>query len=73
VGDADGITAIPVERLERVIEGGRKAMAKEVEAMRLADQAAINVDWIEDMVKIVHIGQDEAERAATPDMNYGMR
>lgn len=73
VGDADGVTAIPLERLEQVIEGGRKAMAKEVEAMRLADQAALNVDWIEDMVKVVHVGQDEAERAATPDMNYGIR
>jgi regulator of RNase E activity RraA len=73
VGDADGITAVPVERLERVIETGRAAMAMELEAMRLADEGILDVSWIEDMVKVVHVGVEEAERAVTPDMKYGMR
>ncbi len=73
VADADGVTAIPPHRLAKVIEGGRKAMAKEVEAMRLADEGAIDVSWIEEKVKVVAVGADEGEEKLTPDMTYGIR
>lgn len=73
VGDADGVTTIPVERLDRVIERGRAALAKEAEAMRLADAGAIDTSWIEQQLRVIRDGDVEEAEPLTPDRNYGMR
>jgi regulator of RNase E activity RraA len=65
VGDADGVAVVPVERLDEVIAGGQKALAREEEAIRVAKAGQMDTSWLDEQLEVEYV--DGATAPARPE------